>query len=623
MKKSNVVLTNRIPRGTPGRACRVPAASLLASLSLLVVSAGGARAQDPIVRAYADPPEVAVGDQFRLVVEISGAETIESVTLPERFDFARTMGRSGATAGAQVGNAEGRGSPSMFTLTYAYVARDPGLFEVGPFRIVADGRALETEPVAVLVNREGDSEVVIRARIEPSRVVVGDDVTLSVEVVGTLSGTPEFVAPDVFDFAWRVGPTGSVSDTNWNWSMTVSEEGEFIIPPVRVVDGNRTYESEALTLVVGARPISVETTLESGSIWVGGEFVFELEVMGVARLDEEPATPLPDAVAELIGVQEYSHDFMEKRVERTYRFRARRAGEFEIGPMRIVTDGQVFESQPVSMVVDEVPTGDSEPSDGLLLQGVPNKTFAYVNEPVVVEYAVAAEPEIMGLMIGTKSWPSFDDFDVLELAPGRFRREVVVDGRRYERRRVRRVALLPLRAGQLDLGVATVEARMFVRGFAAARGGPSFTSAIITSEPHTLDVLPLPDEGRPESFQGHVGTLEAVSWVDRTRAEVGETVTLQVEVSVEGLVEALPEPEIDFPGGFEVSEPETDSDLPWRGGGLRGTRTYTYHLTATTPGTFVIPAVEMSYFDPETESYGTTRTHPFTVTVLPAGAEAR
>ena len=620
MKKSNVFSTNRISAATPGRACRVRAALLLAALSRIVVPAGGVQAQDPSARAYADPPEVAVGDQFRLVVEISGAETIESVTLPERFDFARPMGRSGPSASAKVGNAEGQGSPSMFTLTYAYLARDPGLFEVGPFRIVADGSSLETEPVVVLVNRVGGSEVMVQARVEPSRVVVGDEVTLSVEVVGPLSGTPEFVAPDVFDFAWRVGPTGNVSHRNWNWSMTVSEEGEFIIPPVEVVDGDRTYESEPLTLVVGARPISVETTLQSGSVWVGGEFVFELEVRGVGKLDEEPATPLPDAVAELVDVQEFSHDFIEKRVDRRYRFRARKAGEFEVGPMRIAADGRTLESRPVSLVVDEVPTGDADPSDGMFLAGVPDRTFAYVNEPVVVEYAVAHGPGTFGLMIGTKSWPSFDDFVVLELNPGRFRREVVVDGRRYERRRVRRVALLPRRAGQLGLGAATVEARVFARGLAPARR-PNQTSTILTSDPHTLEVLPVPGEGRPQSFRGHVGKLEVVSWVDRTRAQVGETVTLQLEVSVEGAVEALPDPEIDFPDGFEVSEPEIDSDLPRRGGGLRGTRTYSYFLTATTPGTYVIPAVEMSYFDPETESYGTTRGHPFTVTVVPAGGE--
>ena len=623
MKKSNVVSISRMFPGTPGRACRVLAASLLASLAPVLATTAGVRAQDPSVRAYADPPEVAVGDRFRLVVEISGAETIESVTAPERFDFVQPRGRSRPTAGAKVGNAEGQGSPSMFTLTYAIVAREPGLFEVGPFLIVADGQSLETEPVAVLVNRENDSEVVVHARVEPARVLVGDEVTLSVEVVGLAFGTPEFIDPDVFGFARLMGPTGSVSYTNWNWSMDVLEEGEFTIPPVQVRYGDRTYESEPLTLVVGPRPVSVETTLHSESIWVGGEFVLNLEVTGAGKLDEEPATPLPDAVAELLEVEERSIDFMEKRVDRTYRFRARQAGEFEIGPMRIVADGQTLESQRISVVVDEVPTGDGDPPDGLLFMGAPDKTFAYVNEPVVVEYAIASKPRTPGPRIGTKSWPTFENFVVLELGRGRFRREMVVDGRPYQRRLVRRVALLPRRAGQLDLGIVTAEARVMAWGMSAARRRGQ-TSTILTTDPHTLEVLPLPEEGRPGSFRGHVGTLEAVSWVDRNRAEVGDVVTLQVEVSVEGAVEALPDPEIVFPDGFEVLyEPEPGTDAAWRRWGLSGTRTYTYRLTATTPGTFVIPAVEMSYFDAETESYGTTRTHPFTVTVAPAEAEVR
>ncbi len=622
MKKSNVVSINRMSQGTPGRACRVLAASLFASICLVVVPTAGVQAQDPTVRAYADPPELAVGDQFRLVVEVSGAETIESVSIPERFDFVQPRGRSRPSVGVKVGSAEGQGPSNTFTLTYALIAREPGLFEVGPFRIVADDRSLETEPVAVLVNRENSSEVVVQARVEPSRVVVGDEVTLSVEILGPLFETPEFIAPDVFDFASRLGPTGSLSDTHWSWRLSAAEEGEFIIPPVKVMDGDRTYESEPLTLVVGPRPVNVEANLGSRSIWVGGEFVFGLHVRGVSKLDEEPATPLPDAVAELLEAEEQSSDFMEGRADRIYRFRALQAGEFEIGPIRIVANGQTFESQPISMVVDEMPTGDADPPDDLSLEGMPSETFAYVNEPVVVEYSVAHEPGIPGPMIGTRSWPSFDDFDVVELSRGRFRWEVVVDGRRQERRWVRRVALLPRRAGQVNVGAATVEARVFAWGLAAARGRVE-NSMILTSDPHTLEVLPLPEEGRPASFRGHVGALEAVSWVDRNRAEEGEVVILQVEVAVEGAVEALPDPEIDFPGGFEVSEPEIDSDLPRRGGGLSGTRTYTYHLTATTPGTYVIPAIEMSYFDPETESYGTTRSHPFTVTVVPAGAEAR
>ena len=624
MKKSNVLSRNRMSWGTPVRVCGVLAASLLASFSLIAVTTVGVQAQDPSVQAYADPPEVAVGEQFRLVVEINGVETVESVTIPERFDFAQRMGRSEPSVGVKVGSGEGQGPSNTFTLTYAFVAREPGLFEVGPFRIIADGQSLETETVAVLVKFESISEVVVRARVDPPRVRVGDDFTLTAEIFGSPSGTHEFIPPDIFDFGRLMGPTGSISNTRRNWRIDAVEAREFITPPVQVVGGDRTYESEPLTLVVEPARVKVEAALDSESIWVGGEFVFRLEVTGVSELDEEPATPLPDAIAELLEVVERSSDFGEAQVSRQYRFRALEAGRFEIGPMRIAANGQAFESQPTSLVVDEVPTGEADPPDDLFLVGVPSKTFAYVNEPVVVEYAVAHDDDDdmgFGPMIGTKSWPSFEDFDVLELNRGRFRREVVVDGRRYERRLVRRIALLPRRAGQLDLGAVTAEARVMEFGFAAR--GREWTSMILTSDPHTLEVLPLPTEGRPASFRGHVGTLEVVSWVDRTRAEVGKTVTLQVEVSVEGAVEALPDPEIDFPSGFEVSEPEIGTDFPRRGGPLRGTRTYTYHLTAVTPGTYVIPAVEMSYFDAETESYGTARSHAFTVTVVPAGAEAR
>ena len=146
---------------------------------------------------------------------------------------------------------------------------------------------------------------------------------------------------------------------------------------------------------------------------------------------------------------------------------------------------------------------------------------------------------------------------------------------------------------------------------------------ILTSNPDTLQVLPLPDEGRRASFRGHVGTLEVVSWVDRTRAEVGETVTVQIEVSVGGLVEGLADPEIEFPDAFAVSAGEAGDRTSYRGEQLGGTRTYTYRLTAVAPGEYEVPAVEMSFFDPGTESSGTTRSHPLTVTVVPAGVGGR
>ncbi len=154
-------------------------------------------------------------------------------------------------------------------------------------------------------------------------------------------------------------------------------------------------------------------------------------------------------------------------------------------------------------------------------------------------------------------------------------------------------------------------------GWSRATGRPAMASMVLASEPFTLEVLSLPEEGRPASFRGFVGSLSVTSWVDRSRVEVGETMTLEVAVSVVGHVEALPEPEIDFPDGFTVSEPEIGTEIRDRQGVLSGSRTYVYRLTALAPGSYRIPAVEMSYFDAGAGLYGTALGQPFSIAVVP------
>ena len=621
VREDGVRLTNRRSVQPAGRVDGVFGVTFAALFSAILTPSAEARAQDLSVRAYADPPEVVVGEQFRLVVEVTGARTVDSVAAPDWSGLMQNVTGYGyrdrpwqPAIDVRVGDGQVEGSSNSVTVSYLCVARQAGSVEVGPFRVLADGSTLETEPVTIRSIAPERSEVGVRVRIEPNRARVGEDIELSAEVVGLGPGPHEFISPDVFDFADIVSPRRHGNEMSW--SLWLTRPGEFRIPPVRVVNSGVTYESESMTLVV-EEPVEVRTELESGSIWVGGEFVLKLEVTGVVALDEEPASPETTDFAELLELDERSRDFMTRSVEHVYRFRALKEGRFEIGPWRVAAAGRSLETEPIELTIDELPTGAPDAPEALSLMAL-GRSRAFVGEPVVVAYEVVHDNLSFGPVIGTKSWPAFEGFDVVELNPWRSRRRTFVDGRRYDSDPVRRVALRPLRDGQLDVGIATVEARVL-----RPLHYDEFTSYILTSDPLAMEVLPLPEEGRPTSFRGHVGTLDVASWVDRTRVEVGERVTLQVEVSVGGLLEGLADPDIEFPGGFAVAEPEIDSETSYRRTDLRGSRTYTYHLTATTPGTYVIPAVEMSYFDSETESYGTTRSYPFTVTVVPAGQEER
>ena len=594
----------------------------------LVAPVAAAAAQTPSARVRLEPPEVTVGEMLRLVLEIRGVREIEQVVRPEVRGFSAPGLPLETTVGVRVGEAGAEVAENSFTLSYQLVARSVGSHDVGPFRITADGRTIETEAVTVRVVPREEVGVTVVARVEPPRVRVGESFRLRAEIRGSSLTEHEFVLPDVFDFADSGG--GSLGSHERSWSLRAEVPGVFVVPPVRVSNPGGTYESESMTVVIEPAPIDVQATVEAGSIWVGGEFTLRLEVTGAGELDREPTLPETDAFAELVALVDSSSSrpgmSAVPSLEREYRYRALGAGRFVIGPARVAVAGRTLATGPIAIVVDEAPTLEEDPPAGMFMVGSPSKTRAYVNEPVIVAYALGYDAMATTLgspLPGTASWPSFDGFEVLELRQG-WSPELVVDGRPLESRVLRRVALVPRVPGRLRVDGAVAEARLNrFGGPGSATGGLGMTSIVLASEPFTLEVLPLPEEGRPASFMGFVGRLSIASWVDRTRMEVGDTSTLEVEVSVEGHVETLPDPEIDFPDGLAVSAPEIGTTFRDRRGELSGSRTYVYRVTAAAPGSYRIPAVEVSFFDAESESYGTARGQPLTITVVPRGSGGR
>ena len=596
-------------------------------------------AQVPTVRAHLDPPEVGPEQSFSLVIELSGVQDFESVLVPVDPGLAQNGGFHLGTR-IRAGPERVTSGGEVFSVRYAFFEPPgPGSYTIGPIQVVADGHALETEPLTLLVT--ANEQMSVRVRAEPPRVKRGDTFELIVEVVGggRMTRLPEL--PDVFDFAEHTGGSGGSTDS-FGYRMRATSVGEFEIPSIRVDLEGGTYETEPARLVVTDEPpaVDVRATIHSGMIWAGGEFVVRIEVAGVDDLDSEPVPPATEGFAELIEADadpallpvSLVRPLGDRSLERHFRFRALKAGRFELGPVRILADGREFLTDPIEVVVGESPAvSTGPPTDALLMtlrDGRSERDSAYVNQPVILSFAILHRKRRWpDMSTGTVEWPSLEAFEAVELTRLGWRGEpqVALDGRLYNVLGVRRVAVLPRASGNLVIGPATVEAQFrSARQFGLRRPETGeFTSVILTSEPVALEVLPLPEAGRPESFRGHVGTLEVTSWVDRTSMAVGDTLTLQVEVDVEGYMRGLPEPEIDFPEIFEASSPLIRNAMHQDSDGLSGMRTYIYRLVAAAEGTRDIPAVEMSWFDPETEGYGVSRGQPFTITVVSAGGGVR
>ena len=444
--------------------------------------------------------------------------------------------------------------------------------------------------------------------------------------------------PDFSDYATWGGSIGR--DGSMVVGLVASVPGTHEIGPVVFKVGDETFVTEPVTLVVTGDAPTIEGARvpQHRSDLVGSDFLLTVEVAGVDEFDSDPVLPDMSAFAQPRRGSSGGGSSGGGRptVRRAYRIRAVAAGEFEIGPVRVMAAGQTLLTEPLQLVVNEAsPAPPAEFAEELRTSATADLRRVYVGQPVIVTYRLLARDNRMGFYgwivenVDTLVLPGQGDFQVRRQGGGVERERIPVDGRLFHAASVHPVGFFPLEAGRRTIGPAEFRFQIRQRDRAyfversRAQRAETWTPATLTTDSIPIEVVPLPAEGRPESFRGYVGRLDLVSRVDRTDMVVGDTLTLRVEVSrdVHGL--AMPEPEIAFPAGFEVIEPELDDDTPGRGGRQSAnrllpseTRVYTYRLVATREGSFRIPSVEMSWFDPESESYGTARSQPFDLTVI-------
>jgi len=127
-----------------------------------------------------------------------------------------------------------------------------------------------------------------------------------------------------------------------------------------------------------------------------------------------------------------------------------------------------------------------------------------------------------------------------------------------------------------------------------------------------ITVLPLP-EGRPASFSGGVGQMKFEAVIDKTEMKANNPVTLKVTVSGNGNMRFVDAPRINFPPDFEVYDPKITTNL--NATTTSGSKTFEYLIIPRHGGTYKIPAIEFSYFDPQARQYKTLHSNEYTLTV--------
>ena len=323
-----------------------------------------------------------------------------------------------------------------------------------------------------------------------------------------------------------------------------------------------------------------------------------------------------------------------------YIVQANQEGTHEIAPVEVTADKKNYQSAPVTVqvVAGNASTqpqssgggaGTGAQPDNSQIQGDNREVFVEVltdrKQVYQGEYLSATIKLFSKLQVASinnDNFPSFDGFfkQEIETPPLRSLDQETINGVLHLTGVLRKYVLFPQKSGTLTINPCKLEVGINQRVQSRTRslfddffgGGVQTIPREVSSRPVNITVLPLP-EGKPASFTGGVGQMKFEATIDKTEVQANDPVTLKITVSGSGNMRFIDAPRINFPPDFEVYDPKISTSL--NASTTAGSKTFEYLIIPRHGGTYKIPSVEFSYFDPQAKQYKTLQSDEYTLTV--------
>ena len=132
----------------------------------------------------------------------------------------------------------------------------------------------------------------------------------------------------------------------------------------------------------------------------------------------------------------------------------------------------------------------------------------------------------------------------------------------------------------------------------------------VAIKPARIQVSPLPTDGQPKHFAGLIGPVALTAQVDNERIALGKNVILELNAS-DGQVEMLGSIHIPPIEGLTIYEGEQRYDEE------TDTKTYFWTIVPKREGNYIIPAIEVPYYDSSARRYHSVKSQPISLTVIP------
>jgi hypothetical protein len=294
-------------------------------------------------------------------------------------------------------------------------------------------------------------------------------------------------------------------------------------------------------------------------------------------------------------------------------------GTFNIGQATIVIEGETYKTSPVKIQVTsavEIPKDGNDAeyvaSENVHLVAIISNANPYLNEAISVQYRLYVSNDV-NLTRGFREidTPKYADFWSQTISNrGNF---TVFDGEYNGRTDYRYIivqttVLYPQKTGELSIEPLTLDVPIDVETNKRDLFGRRLMTRVnktISAGNRTIDVKPLPAEGRPDNFYGAVGDFSFDVEADRTSLDANEALQLTVKVSGKGNLKLFDLPTLKLPTALEQYEPERDDNVSTQADGMKGYISETHTVVPQFKGDYPIRPLSFSFFNPKTEKYQT------------------
>ncbi|AGH95105.1 BatD family protein [Pseudobdellovibrio exovorus] len=355
----------------------------------------------------------------------------------------------------------------------------------------------------------------------------------------------------------------------YHFLMSPQKEGSFLIPAIEVLVNGKVYHTNSIKIDVAEEYRNGQAT---GS--AGAEPRFPPGYGGSGVAEDIPTNPFGQDVEDLF-------DQLLRQQQRMF------GGGGGGGAQRGNPSGQI-PSRQLNVDTNEV----------FFVYLDVDKTEVYEGEQITANWYIYTRANIEAL--DRVKFPDLKGFwkEIIEEVPSLQFSEEIVNGVRYRKALLASHALFPINASGVSV-IDEFRVKAKVR-LPTQFGWGQPTDINRASRRVQIKVLPLPTEGRTQSFSGAVGQYRVSLRTEGVSFPAHQPFSIKVRYEGIGNAKLIDLPTINWPAGLEVYDTKSDAKFFREGNSYKE---FEVLVIPRREGEMKIPSLEFTYFDPQKKQY--------------------